>query len=171
MNQQLIEQIVKEVMSSMGTAQTQAKAAGETKKCATIDPKKDYPLGVKRTDLIKTPTNKTLDDITLKGVMDGSVTPKDIRIAPETLELQAQVAESMGRKPLAQNFRRASELISVPDDRILEIYNALRPGRSSKEEMLAIAEELETQYNAKINGKLIRDAADVYEKRGILRED
>lgn len=172
MNQQLIEQIVKEVMSSMGSAQTQEKAACETKTCATkIDVKKDYPLGTNRPDLIKTPTNKTLDDITLKGVMDGNVTPKDIRIAPETLELQAQVAESMGRKPLAQNFRRASELIEIPDERILEIYNALRPHRSSKEELLAIAEELETQYNATINAKLIRDAADVYEKRDILREE
>lgn len=173
MNQQLIEQIVKEVISSMGKGEAGSPAAP----CKTnpngvkIDPKKDYPLGKNRPDLIRTPTNKTLDDITLEGVMDGSVTPQDIRIAPETLELQAQVAEAMGRKPLAQNFRRAAELIPIPDDRILEIYNALRPNRSTKEELLAIAEELETKYNAVLNGKLIRTAADVYEKRGILRED
>src|SRR5699024_10640801 len=146
--------------------------ATETKTCTTkIDVKKDYPLGTNRPDLVKTPTNKTLDDITLKGVMDGSVTPKDIRIAPETLELQAQVAESMGRRPLAQNFRRASELIAVPDERILEIYNALRPHRSSKQELLAIAEALETHYNATINGKFIRETAEVYENREMLRED
>ncbi len=37
------------------------------------------------------------------------------------------------------NFERAAELTAVPDDRILEIYNALRPYRSTKEELLAIA--------------------------------
>ncbi|SRR5690606_627983 len=169
MNQQLIEQIVKEVMSSMGkmpAQNTDSNCNGPAK----VD-RSDYPLGEKRPDLLRTPTNKTLDEITLKGVLDGTVTPQDVRIAPETLRLQAQVAESMGRKPLAENFRRASELISVPDERILEIYNALRPHRSTKEELLAIAEELETQYNAVKTGKLIREAADVYEKRGRLRED
>lgn len=173
MNQQLIEQIVKEVISSMGKAEKgNPKAQCNTNPNGIkIDPKKDYPLGKKRPELVKTPTNKTLDEITLEGVMNGTVTPQDIRISPETLELQAQVAESMGRKPLAQNFRRAAELIPIPDERILEIYDALRPNRSTKEELLALAEELETKYNAVLNGKLIRTAADIYEKRGILRED
>ncbi len=30
------------------------------------------------------------------------------------------------------NFERAAELTAVPDDRILEIYNALRPYRSTR---------------------------------------
>jgi propanediol dehydratase small subunit len=172
MNQQLIEQIVKEVMSSLGGAQEQAVAPScNTKKCETVEAKKDYPLGAKRPDLIKTPTNKTLDDITLQGVMDGYVTPEDVRIAPETLELQAQIADSMGRHPLAQNFRRAAELIAVPDARILEIYNALRPYRSTKAELYEIADELENQYNAKMNADLVRESADVYEKRDRLKKD
>ncbi|WP_019152640.1 diol dehydratase small subunit [Robertmurraya massiliosenegalensis] len=171
MNQQLIEQIVKEVMSSMGTVPEKTQAT-DKKECAVkVDAKKDYPLGEKRPELIKTPTNKSLDQITLQGVIDGVVTPEDVRIAPETLELQAQVAESMGRKPLAQNFRRAAELIAVPDGRILEIYNALRPYRSTKEELLAIAEELEQKFNAKMNAKLVREAAEVYEKRDRLKKD
>ncbi|MEK4148238.1 diol dehydratase small subunit [Robertmurraya sp. FSL W8-0741] len=169
MNQQLIEQIVKEVMSSMGTVSEEtSKTDSMTVK---VDAQKDYPLGEKRPELIKTPTNKDLDQITLQGVIDGSVTSEDVRIAPETLELQAQVAESMRRKPLAQNFRRAAELIAVPDERILEIYNALRPYRSTKEELLAIAEELEGKFNAKMNAKLVREAADVYEKRDRLKKD
>ena len=51
--------------------------------------------------------------------MNGEITAQDIRIAPETLELQAQVAESAGRTALAKNFRRAAELTQVPDSRIL----------------------------------------------------
>ena len=46
-------------------------------------------------------------------------------------------------------MRRAAELIAVPDTRVLEIYNALRPYRSTKVELLAIADELEDKYNAK----------------------
>lgn len=170
MNQEkLIEQIVKEVMLSMGTTEPK-KEECEDKNCA-INLETDYPLGTKRPEWIKTPTGKSLNDITLKAIMDGEVTAKDVRIAPETLELQAKVAEAAGRAPLAQNFRRAAELIAVPDDRILEIYNALRPNRSTKQELLDIADELENKYGAKINADFVREAADVYEKRNRLRQD
>ena len=48
----------------------------------------------------------------------------DLRIAPETLELQAQIAESAGRRQLAENLRRAGELVKVPETKILEVYQA-----------------------------------------------
>ncbi len=41
-----------------------------------------------------------------------------------------------------RNFCRAAELIAIPDERILAIYNALRPFRLQAE-LLAIADELE----------------------------
>lgn len=171
MNQQLIEQIIKEVMASMG-------GNTEAQKCETavavgtkVNAKADYPLSSKRPELLKTPTGKKLEDITLQGVLSGAVTPQDVRIAPETLELQAQVAESVGRSAFARNLRRAAELIAVPDDRILEIYNAMRPYRSTKGELLAIADELDHKFGAKINAAFVREAADVYESRGRLRQD
>ncbi|MFL0365145.1 diol dehydratase small subunit [Bacillus sp. PK3_68] len=175
MNQQLIEQIVKEVMLSI----SEAKEMGEETAVAVAEPKpalesvskEDYPLAKKRPELIKTPTGKTLDNITLQEVLGGAVKPEDVRISPETLELQAQVAESVGREPFARNLRRAAELITVPDDRILEIYNALRPYRSTKEELLAIADELEHQYSAKINAHLVRESAKVYELRDRLKKN
>ena len=83
--------------------------------------------------------------------------------------MQAQVAESVGRDAFASNLRRAAELIAVPDKRILEIYNSLRPYRSTKAELYAIADELENQYNCKINAAFVREAADVYERRGRLK--
>ncbi len=165
MNQQLIEQIVKEVMNSMGNTPQPV-----TKKQGTVS-KEDYPLATKRPELLKTPTGKTLKDITIDNVLSGQVKATDVRISPETLELQAQIAESVGRDAFAKNLRRAAELIAVPDERILEIYNALRPYRSSKQELLDIAHELESKYNAKINAAFIKEAANVYEGRNRLRQD
>jgi len=47
----------------------------------------------------------------------------------------------------------------------------LRPNRSTKEELLAIADELERQYDAKICAEFVREAARVYEARGVLRKE
>lgn len=163
----VLEQMIKEVMAGMkeGTSYTEPKKASGTRVTEA-----NYPLSEKMTDVIKTPTGKTLSEITIGGVMDGSITSNDVKIAPETLEMQAQVAESVGRDAFAANLRRAAELIAVPDERILEIYNALRPYRSTKAELLDIADELENKYSAKVNGKLVREAAALYEKRGRLKE-
>ena len=60
-------------------------------------------------------------------------------------------------------------MVIIPDDRVLQIYNALRPFRSTKQELLDIADELESKYNAKINATLVREAAVVYEKRSRLK--
>lgn len=131
--------------------------------------KEDYPLSEKRPDLVRTVKDRPLDQITLEAVMNGEVEADEIRVTPQILEYQAQIAESIGRPQLAGNLRRAAELTRVPDERILEIYNAMRPNMSTKDELLAIADELENEYEAKINGDLVREAADVYERRGRLR--
>ena len=93
-----------------------------------------------------------------------------IRITKETLELQAQVAESAGRGFFATNLRRAGELIPVPDARLLEIYNALRPYRSTKAELYAIGDELINEYGATVSGNFVKEAADIYEKRNRLKK-
>ena len=78
----------------------------------------------------------------------------------EALELQAQVAEDAGRRQLAGNLRRAAELVDVPEERILEVYNALRPGRATRDGLLALAAELESRYRAPRCAALIREAAE-----------
>ncbi len=130
----------------------------------------DYPLSEKRRDLVTTSKGRSIDDITLDAVMDGEIEADEIRVTPEVLEYQAQIADSVGRPQLASNMRRAAELTRVSDDRLLEIYNALRPSRSTKSELNDIADELENEYDAKISANLIREAADVYETHGRLRE-
>ena len=69
------------------------------------------------------------------------------------------------------NFERAAELTAVPEDRILEIYNALRPYRSTKQELLDIAEDLESRYKAKICAAFVREAAALYVERKKLKGD
>ncbi|MEI6856674.1 diol dehydratase small subunit [Psychrilyobacter sp.] len=130
----------------------------------------DYPLGEKRKKWLKTSTGKTLDEITLEKVLSGDVKPEDIRISPETLKLQGEIAKKGNRPTITKNFERASELVNIPDERILEIYNALRPFRSSREDLLEIADELENKYSATVNANFIREAAEVYEDRNKLRK-
>ena len=166
--QEMISTIVRQVIQELNTGNGGAAPASAGGK---LNYKTDYPLSEKRRELVKTASGKSLDDITLDAVMKGEIKAEEIRITPQMLEYQAQVAESIGRPQFAGNLRRAGELTKVPDERILEMYNALRPHRSSKEELLAMAEELENQYGAKVCGKLVREAAHVYEKRGRLRED
>lgn len=136
-----------------------------------LDPAADFPLAVKRKDLVRSPLGKELDDLTLDAVMSGNVTFEDLRISADVLELQAQIAEGVGRRWIAQNFRRAAELTKVPDERLLEIYNLLRPYRCTKEELLAIADELDGEYAAKTNAEFVRETAEVYEQRGILKRE
>lgn len=160
----LMKQIVEQVMAAMsGKA---APVAAPKKGCVTAA---DYPLGVKMPEAIKTPTGKPYSSLSYEKVISGELTSDDMRIAPETLEMQAQVAESVGREAFAGNLRRAAELIAVPDERLLEIYNALRPYRSTKQELLDIAAELEG-YKCAIAAGLVREAAEVYEKRGRLKK-
>lgn len=164
----MVEELVREVLKSMGQQAAQpVKAVAPAGLC----PDRDYPLAAKRPELLKTPSGKGLADITLEKVIRGEVKSEDVRITPETLRLQAQIADGVGRNQFANNLRRAAELTAIPDNRVLEIYNALRPYRSTKMELLAIADELEQHYHAKINADFVREAAGVYERRNRLRAE
>lgn len=172
--QQAIEAIVKGVMAALDSNQpvtSTAPASGSTTSAAGKIGVADYPLVSKRPELVSTPTGKKLDELTLTALREGKIKPDDMRISPETLEMQAQVADAAGRAPFARNLRRAAELIAVPDERVLEIYNALRPNRSTREELLAIADELQNKYGATVNSAFVREAAEVYAARGVLRKD
>ncbi len=127
-----------------------------------------YPLGVHHKDSITSKTGKNLTDITLDEVMKGHVSSDDIKISKETLKAQGQVAKENGNGPMEKNFERAAELIDVPDDVILKMYDKLRPNRSTKMELVMMAKELVEKYDAKNCAKLVLEAAEVYEKRGIL---
>ncbi|PIE21798.1 MAG: propanediol dehydratase [Arachnia propionica] len=179
--EQLIHQIMAEVMKNLGDEQVSfakvdspaaaVSPASAPTATATKVRREDYPLAEKHPELVQTNTGRSLSELTFEAVKAGSLTSEDFRISSETLELQAQVADASGRPTLARNMRRAAELVRVPDERLLEIYSSLRPYRSTKEELLAIAQELEGQYAAKASADFVREAAAVYERRGRLRTE
>lgn len=167
--QELISAIVREVMAELNAGKPAAGVISSNG--SKLDYRRDYPMAEKRPELVKTATGKSLADITLDAVVSGAVKAEEIRITPQTLEYQAQIGDSIGRPQFARNLRRAAELTAVPDKRILEIYNLLRPNRSTKAELLAIADELENKFGAKVCAGFVREAADVYERRDVLRKD
>ena len=128
----------------------------------------NYPLGQNEADTITSRTGKKLSQITLDEVKHGNVTAEDIKISAEMLRRQGQVAASVDNPQMEANFERAAELVNVPDDVILQMYNKLRPNRSTKRELILMAKELLETYKAPHCAKLVLEAAEIYEKRGIL---
>ena len=128
-----------------------------------FDPQRDYPLGSERPDLVTTPGGLSLEELRFEDGLDAS----ELRATPATLRLQAEVAAAAGRSQLADNLRRAAELAPLPDDTILEIYTALRPGRSSAADLESWAEQLES-LDAPLTAAFVRDALRVYATRGLL---
>ncbi|MDB1125254.1 propanediol dehydratase small subunit PduE [Vibrio algarum] len=171
MNSETIESMVRDVLEKMNGQQSASSATSSTPTRSSTATVNDYPLASKHPDWVKTPTGKTAEDITLENVLNGSVTNKDMRITPEILRTQADIARDAGRDLLALNFERAAEMTAVPDDQVLDIYNALRPYRSSKQELLDIAQELESKYKATICAGFVREAAQLYQERKKLKGD
>lgn len=118
----------------------------------------EYPLSEKSPETLRTPTGLPYNSITLEAVMDGRVTMRDLRVTAEALELQAQVADAASRSQLAENLRRASELVNVPEEEILAVYDALRPGRATREQLEQLAQHMERTYRATRCADFIREA-------------
>lgn len=128
-----------------------------------------YPLGQTRLEGIRSRTGLPLPEITLEAVRDGRVGPDDLTIHTETLQAQADIAETAGYHQLAANLRRSAELVNIPNERLLQIYEALRPRRSTWQELIALGEELTAHYEAVENARFVREAAEAYRINGLLR--
>jgi propanediol dehydratase small subunit len=107
-----------------------------------------------------------VDKLTVEAVRSGEVGLADLRIHPETLERQAVVAERHGNPQLAENLRRAAELTRLPDDEVLAIYEALRPGRSTPAQLTGLAASLAGRGLPRC-AALLTEAAVVYARRGL----
>jgi propanediol dehydratase small subunit len=119
----------------------------------------DYPLSEKRPESLRTPSGLRFSDVTMEAVLQEKIGMEDLRVTSEALEMQAQVADAAARPQLAENLRRAAELVAVPEETILEIYRALRPGRADRQALYALAADLEARYGAKRCAALVREAA------------
>ena len=129
-----------------------------------------YPVGEKDPDRVRTRSGHTLRDLTLDNLLAGELSASDFGITAEGLRLQAAIAEQAGRPNLAQNLRRGAELVEIPDDVLLSVYELLRPGRAqSAEELRSTAHRLRETYAARETASLLEEAALVYERRGIFQ--
>jgi len=115
---------------------------------------------------IRALSGKAVDGLTVEAVRAGEVGVADLRIHPDTLERQAVVAEEHGNPQLADNLRRAAELTRLPDEEVLAIYEALRPGRSTAAQLNGLAESLAARDLPRC-AALVAEAADVYARRGL----
>jgi len=127
-----------------------------------------YPLGEHEREWLTSRKGKPLSGLTLERVRQGEIGGNDLSIHPDTLRAQAKIAEEAGFAQLAANLRRAAELANIPDQKVLSIYEALRPYRVTYEQLLALADELERDYDARENARLLREAAKVYRQRSLM---
>jgi propanediol dehydratase small subunit len=118
---------------------------------------------------IHTASGRTLDELNIEALRAGELTAEDFCISGETLHRQADAAEAAGYWQLAENLRRAAELTDISNQEVLDIYNALRPSRSTYNELITLADRLENDLDAPLTAAFVREAAEVYQERGILR--
>lgn len=134
-----------------------------------FDPQRDYPLRERRPDLVRTPSGLGLGEVTLAGLRAGAFGAEELRATPETIRRQAAVARAAGRDPLARNLERAAELAGIDAETVLAVYTALRPGRSTGEELEGWAARLDGELAAPLNAAFVREAAAHYARRGLLK--
>src|SRR5581483_7568577 len=112
-------------------------------------------------------TGRPIADITLDAVARRNLSPRDVAISADTLRLQAEFAERGGNPQLGQNLHRAAELVDFEDDELLRFYEMLRPGRSSAEELDALADGFAAR-GAQRCAQLVREARAAYVRRGLI---
>jgi len=122
-------------------------------------------------DQLKVESRTEVADLTLGNVRSGKIQAGDLTIKREMLLTQAELADRQGYPQLARNFRRAAELTAIPNDVLLSTYEKLRPHRATYYELLALSQEVSARYDAPETGEYIRQAAESYRTKGLLRPD
>ena len=129
----------------------------------------DYPLAETRPERVRALSGKPMAAITLDAVLAGEVGMDDLRIDADALRQQAAIARAAGRPTLARNLERGADLVAVPQDVIMRVYDLLRPGRArSKDELYAAARALREDHGAATVAAFVEEAAEVYERRGLF---
>jgi propanediol dehydratase small subunit len=131
--------------------------------------KERYPLIEHAAERLRAISGRRLVDVTLDAATAGDLKIADIQIDAETLRTQAAIAKEAGYPRLAANLARAAELTTVPNAEVLRMYELLRPGRASYDELIELATRLAQTHHAPESAALVREAAEAYRARGLLR--
>jgi propanediol dehydratase small subunit len=117
---------------------------------------------------VKAASGRPVDELTVDRVRDQQLSMDDIRIHPDTLNHQADLAARFGNDQLAASLRRAAEMTRLDDEELMRIYDALRPGRSSADELRTMAAGLAARQLPRC-AQLVTEAAEVYHRCGLSR--
>lgn len=128
-----------------------------------------YPLMENAADALTAASGRALNSVNLDAIAAGKVDAADLQISADTLRAQADLAEQAGYRALAQNLQRAAELTAVPNQELLRMYETMRPGRSTYAELTQMADRLEQEFAAPITAAFVREAAETYRSRNLLR--
>lgn len=112
--------------------------------------------------LLSTEKNLGINALSSAANVSDAVDMGFFQISAGTLVAQAEVAERNGNARLGANFRRAAEMTGLSDEEILKIYESLRPGRSSSEDLHRLSEELRNR-GLMLCADFVAEAASVYE--------
>lgn len=112
-------------------------------------------------------SGRELTDITMDAARAGRLGPDDLRIHPDTLHAQAAVARRHGNPQLAAALELAAEIAALDEDQMLDLYESMRPHRSSAEELEQRAGDLAGRGLHRC-AALVREAAAWGARRGLL---
>ncbi len=129
-----------------------------------------YPLSESAAETLRAASGRLLSAVTAEDARAGELSMADIQVSADTLRTQAEVAREAGYPQQASNLIRAAELTAVPNTEVLRMYNTLRPGRATHDELVAMANSLETQYHAPECARMVREAATIYQTRNLLQK-
>lgn len=132
---------------------------------------RQYPLAEHEAESLQSASGRPFNEVTVHEMLDGTLSADDLRIHADTLRAQAQIAHEAGHPQLAGNLLRAAELTVVPNEELLKMYDLLRPGRASYDTLMKLAQLLESTYAAAETASFVREAAEVYKTRGLLRRE
>ncbi len=128
-----------------------------------------YPLIDSSVGELRAASGRALREIDLDAVLRGDLSPADLQVSADTLRQQAEIARQAGFEQLAENLLRAAELTAVPNEELLQMYDKLRPGRATYDELLHLAETLAVAYAAVQTATFVREAAEVYRVRKLTK--
>ena len=130
----------------------------------------DFPTAETMPGKVTGLRGKSLDTLTLDSALSGELEMEDLRITPDALLRQAEIARSVGRSALAMNFERAAEMTRLPQEEVMKIYELLRPGRArALAELEEAAERLRHDFEAPRLASFVLQAAELYARRGMYR--
>ena len=119
------------------------------------------------TEDVRAWSGRPLQDITLEDARAGLLGADDLRIHPDTLGAQAAVARANGNPQLASALALAAEIATLDEDEVLDLYESLRPHRSTASDLEGRAVSLADRGLVRC-AAMVREAATWGARRGLL---